>query len=106
MFGKKGGKGKGFGTRFASSSTSSSSPSVMAVQGGGKPGSPGYQGCFICGAKDHDYRSCPRRSRPGGKGGKVFMVAEEEELMETFVCHPLSHPERPLEIMAADDQPP
>ena len=103
MFGKKGGKGKGFGTRFASSSTSSSSPSVMAVQGGGKPGSPGYQGCFICGAKDHDYRSCPRRSRPGGKGGKVFMVAEEEELMETFVCHPLSHPERPLEIMAADE---
>ena len=59
-FGKK---GKGYGSRptFSSPSTASSSP-VMAVQGGGKPGSPSYSGCFICGSKDHDFRSCPKRS--------------------------------------------
>ena len=101
-FGKKGGKGKGLGSRPSSSTSPMASSPVMAIQGGGKPGSPGYQGCFICGAKDHDYRSCPRRSR-SGKGGKVFMVTDEHESVETFVCHPLSHPERPLEIMVADE---
>ena len=33
----------------------------------------------------------------------MFMVTDEHESVETFVCHPLSHPERPLEIMAADE---
>ena len=31
------------------------------------------------------------------------MVIDEHESVETFVCHPLSHPERPLEIMVADE---
>ncbi|CAK9021545.1 unnamed protein product, partial [Durusdinium trenchii] len=59
------------------------------------------RGCFICGAKDHDFRSCPKRSK-SGKGfgsGKVFMVEEAQELEETFVFHAWSEPERPLSVM-------
>ena len=99
-FGKKGGKGKQ--SNFHSS-VPSSTP-VMAV-GGGKPGSPNYSGCFICGAMDHDFRSCPKRSR-GGKGygsaqSKVFMISGFNlEIEETYTCHPISHPEVHLPVMA------
>ena len=95
-FGKK---GKGYGSRPTFSCPSTASLfSVMAVQGGGKPGSPSYSGCFICGSKDHDFRSCPKRSRPGGKGNsKVFMVEE------SFICHAWSSPERPLEVMSVGE---
>ena len=39
---------------------------LLAVAGKGmskgqKPGSPEYRGCFICGSKEHDFRSCPKR---------------------------------------------
>ena len=102
-FGKKGGKGK-YG--HSKSSAHASTP-VMAV-GGGKPGSPSYTGCFICGAKDHDFRSCPKRSR-GGKGiggignSKVFMVQDFDlALEETYTCHPISNPEQPLSILSVD----
>ena len=92
-------KGKGY-ARPTFSSSSTASP-VLAVHGAGKPGSPSYSGCFICGAKDHDFRSCPKRSK-SGKGfgsGKVFMVEEAQELEETFVFHAWSEPERPLSVM-------
>ena len=29
---------------------------------------PGFSGCFICGAKDHSFRDCPKRSATGGSG--------------------------------------
>lgn len=100
-FGKKGGKGK----PVTQKGSTSSPPSVMAV--GGKPGSPSYTGCFICGGFDHDFRSCPRRSHGGkGHGGsqhKVFMVESFDwRTEETYTCHPISHPEVPLPVMSMD----
>ena len=61
-----------------------SGPSVMMTQpsslGKGKgfgssSNKPGYTGCFICGGKNHDYRSCRKRggnkqsSQPGSSHG-------------------------------------
>ena len=46
-----------------------SSSHVLAVQsvggkGKGSPvGKPGYSGCFICGDRSHDFRSCPKRGQ-------------------------------------------
>ena len=70
------GKGKGKGKQKGSSKSSSKSSSNQAVlanfskggsqqKSGQKPGSATYTGCFICGAKDHDFRACPKRdSKP------------------------------------------
>ena len=103
------GKGKGFGGRPSFSSSPPSVSPVLAVSGG-KPGSPSYTGCFICGDKSHDFRSCPRRSKTGkgsGSGGKVFMIDSMDahevndggQVEETFVCHPWSSPANPLSIL-------
>eukprot|EP00439_Symbiodinium_sp_Y106_P052859 s615_g7.t1 len=74
--------------------SSATTPTVMATthddQGflGAAVGQPGCTGCFICGAKDHDFRTCPRRSQKGGKGkgtgihyaeASVFTVTMEDE---------------------------
>ena len=67
-----------------SKGSSSSSPN-----GPQKPGQPGYKGCFICGDKQHDFRSCPKRNSLGKssrKGRKpIYMVEETPEfgVMET-----------------------
>lgn len=70
-------------TGYSKGSSSSSS------NGPQKPGQPGYKGCFICGDKQHDFRSCPKRNSSGKgsqKGGKpIYMVEETPEcgVMET-----------------------
>ncbi|CAE7032785.1 RE1 [Symbiodinium natans] len=68
--GKGKSKNKGFKASGKGSSTHGAS-SVFAVKGKGsgkgpqRPGSAAFTGCFICGSKEHDYRSCPRRSSTG-----------------------------------------
>ena len=39
-------------------------------------GEPGYTGCFICGSKDHDFRSCPKRQAKGSSKGHVHFASE------------------------------
>ena len=78
--GRKGGPRKGKGGRFSGSAAGkggfspvrSQASSVFGAKGfqkgGLKPGAvgqKGYSGCFICGQRDHDYRSCPKRSQGG-----------------------------------------
>ena len=80
-------KGKSFGKNKGKKG------SVFAVgppQGKGKgtsssPASkPGYTGCFICGNKDHDWRSCPKRgtssSSSGTRQGSVNFVESQHEI--------------------------
>ncbi|CAE7325309.1 RE1 [Symbiodinium microadriaticum] len=102
--GKKGKSKTRFKGKTGFSAGSSSPPAVMATssedQGflGAAVGQPGYTGCFICGAKDHDFRSCPRRSQKGGKGkastvhyaeASVFTVTtdpnDDDEMIPTFM---------------------
>ena len=90
----KHGKGKprspSKGKPMATSSSSSMAPVMAAVDEtgflGAAVGQPGYSGCFICGSKDHDFRSCPKRqgkgkgARPGGvhfSEASVFTVTAE-----------------------------
>ena len=64
-------KGRGKFSPGKGGKISSKTGSVMAAEGKGKqkPGSASYTGCFVCGSKDHDYRSCPERTSAGrGKG--------------------------------------
>ena len=80
------GKGKGRGSGFAKGKGSfqkkgkgsSSVSAALTVTGKGssssgpqKPGNPSYTGCFICGSKEHDFRTCPERGMQpaSGKGG-------------------------------------
>ena len=80
--GKGKGKSKGHGknrphappmpTTFAASSEDPQGFLGAAV------GDPSYTGCFICGDKSHDFRSCPKRSTAragkGSRGGHVHFV--------------------------------
>ena len=72
----KGKKGKGKGKTKNPSSSSSSYLSEGFL--GAAVGDPSYTGCFICGDKGHDFRSCPKRSSgkgsKGKKGGQVHFV--------------------------------
>ena len=68
----KGSKGKGSGQVFGFGSSKSKG------QGKQRPGNPSFTGCFICGSKEHDYRSCPKRqagshSKALGKGSTNFL---------------------------------
>ncbi|CAE7207895.1 GIP [Symbiodinium sp. CCMP2592] len=77
--------------RSSAASSSASSAPVMAAGDdngflGAAVGQPGYSGCFICGSKDHDFRTCPKRQgkgkgpRPGGvhfMEASVFTVTAE-----------------------------
>ena len=92
-------KGKGKSKKGKGKPSTSSTPSGPSTAFGMQPaeayaavGSKDYTGCFICGNKYHDFRSCPNRGRnPSsssgkGKGGKIFMldtvnvVQNDEEL--------------------------
>ena len=66
------------------------SSNMMVTHGKGVSGStnpskqPGYTGCFICGDKAHDYRSCPKRGSSSsgsqgsvGKGRPINFVSSE-----------------------------
>ena len=69
------GKHKSMKPSFSSSHQPSTSNVSSALQstaygfqsgkgtGQQRPGNPEYKGCFICGSKDHDFRSCPRRQQ-------------------------------------------
>ena len=91
--GKSRGKGKGKG-KFKGKGFSSRPPAVPVLAATGEiyaqPGDPSFTGCFVCGAKDHSWRSCPKRSGSGkggskGKGARsffsegVFMIQSEED---------------------------
>ena len=89
-FGK--GKGKGVGKAKSKPALTSGSRSHAVFQNQSQPsealvavGQPGYTGCFVCGSKSHDFRSCPQRG-PSGKGkppsskGGIYMVMSEEEM--------------------------
>ena len=88
----KGKKGKGKGK----SKSSPSGSSAFMTEGflGAAVGDPSYTGCFICGDKGHDFRSCPKRSSgkgsKGKKGGHVHfvdaMVYTVEEIPEEGEC--------------------
>lgn len=58
-------KGKGKGKGSKSKGKQKSAPQVLSAfqKGKGTPvhKTPGYTGCFICGSKEHDFRSCPKR---------------------------------------------
>ncbi|CAE7201713.1 RE1, partial [Symbiodinium sp. KB8] len=78
--GNKGGAFKG------KKSTSSTATPVLATSGsadephpgflGAAVGEPGYTGCFICGSKHHDFRSCPKRQSKGSAKGQVHFASE------------------------------
>ncbi|OLP85639.1 putative transposon protein [Symbiodinium microadriaticum] len=91
--GKSRGKGKGKG-KFKGKGFSSRPPPAPVLAATGEiyaqPGDPSFTGCFVCGAKDHSWRSCPKRSgsSKGGSKGKgarnffsegVFMIQSEED---------------------------
>ena len=88
--GPKGKKGKG------KSKGKSSPASSFVTEGflGAAVGDAAYTGCFICGDKGHDFRSCPKRSsskgRQGKKGGQVNfvdgMVFAVEEILPEGEC--------------------
>ncbi|CAE7438764.1 unnamed protein product [Symbiodinium sp. CCMP2592] len=87
------GKGKPFKGKGPSSVASSSSTPVMASaddQGflGAAVGQPGYTGCFICGSKDHDFRTCPRRQGKGHKGGRQGSVHFSDASVFTVTAEP------------------
>ena len=79
--GKSKGKSKGHGK---SKQSMPPMPTTFAAsedpQGflGAAVGDPSYTGCFICGDKAHDFRSCPKRSTAragkGARGGHVNFV--------------------------------
>lgn len=87
-------KGKGFGKKgtMATPSTASSASVVAFGQKGGsgqRPGNPEYRGCFICGSKEHDFRSCPKRqgsqssaSRSSNLVQAIYMVQSVKDEME------------------------
>ena len=107
-------KGKGkFGKGFSSKgSVMMTQPSMNTGYGKGssssnsngpqKPGQPGYKGCFICGDKQHDFRSCPKRNSTGKssqKGGKpVYMVEENPDGGATAVS-----PSSAIEVVQIDE---
>ena len=90
--GKQKGKPKGKGKSKTNSPVgkSSSPPTVAFGKGSGssqRPGNPEYKGCFVCGAKDHEFRNCPKRvqkpaaqpsgpAKPSFYARSVFMVSE------------------------------
>ena len=74
------GKGKGKGRGKASFQRPSATP-VLAATGDvfAQPGDASFTGCFVCGSKDHSWRSCPKRTSGGkgqgkGKPSRSFMV--------------------------------
>ena len=89
--GKSKGKSKGHGknrspappmpTTFAASSEDPQGFLGAAV------GDPSYTGCFICGDKSHDFRSCPKRSTAragkGSRGGHVHFVDAQVSMWQT-----------------------
>ncbi|CAE7271989.1 TY1B-A [Symbiodinium sp. CCMP2592] len=85
-----GGKGKGKGKKGPNTPASStSSPSAaMAADGGQKPGSSSYTGCFICGAKDHDFRRCPKRGSGKGAGAAHLLSDSPWSEAPTFMVMP------------------
>ena len=72
--GKNKTKGKPRPTQKGGKTGSAMAADALAV------GTPGYTGCFICGSKDHEFRSCPKRSQSGtkskGKGSGNVYVAQ------------------------------
>ncbi|CAE7036395.1 TY1B-A [Symbiodinium sp. CCMP2592] len=69
--------------------SSTSSPSAaMAADGGQKPGSSSYTGCFICGAKDHDFRRCPKRGSGKGAGAAHLLSDSPWSEAPTFMVMP------------------
>ena len=89
----KGKKGKGKSKSKAPPSASSSYLSEGFL--GAAVGDPSYTGCFICGDKGHDFRSCPKRSSGKGAKGKRSghvnfvdaMVYTVEEIHDDDACY-------------------
>eukprot|EP00439_Symbiodinium_sp_Y106_P015308 s8173_g2.t1 len=85
--GKGRGRGKSSGFRPATSPVLSATGDVFA-----QPGDPAFTECFVCGAKDHSWRACPKRS-PGEKGagkgkpGRSF-IAENIFVIQDFEIDP------------------
>eukprot|EP00435_Cladocopium_sp_Y103_P064584 s563_g26.t1 len=100
------GKGKGKGSFGKKGGSSASNHSVLTVAGKGtskgqKPGSPEYRGCFICGSKEHDFRSCPKRQNSGNPhmsrtsstnyySRTIFMVMPEVDDAESLETIPIT----------------
>ena len=80
---------------LSKAASSSSSPTFLS-EGflGAAVGDPSYTGCFICGDKGHDFRSCPKRASGKGakskKGGHInfvdAVVYTVEEIPEEGQC--------------------
>lgn len=82
-------KGKGFGKKgFAASSSSPSTSNVVAFgQKGGsgqRPGNPEYRGCFICGSKEHDFRSCPKRQSQAASSSRTSHLVQSIYMVESL----------------------
>lgn len=116
--GKSKGKNKGKNKSSSKSSTTSpTGPSAMVSFGSkggpsGKSGSPSFSKCFVCGSKDHDYRSCPQRGDQGSSsvssskrtnffvGRSILMVesvddeseAESPDIGEILATVAVEHP--------------
>ena len=65
---------------------------VLAATGDvfAQPGDPSFTGCFVCGSKEHSWRSCPKRNGGGkgsgkGKSGRsylaesIFMIQDADD---------------------------
>ena len=83
--GKGKSKSKSFGKKGSPSpkGTPSSINFGKGAPTGQKPGSPEYKGCFARGSKDHDFRSCPKRTsdRPTSTAhfiGSIFSCSDED----------------------------
>ena len=82
------GKSRGKGKRATAFSAQGSPPPKGKGKGAGDPVSkPGYTGCFICGNKTHDFRSCPQRGRSSASSASsrpIHYVATADEDSDTF----------------------
>ncbi|CAE7471677.1 TY1B-A, partial [Symbiodinium necroappetens] len=82
-------KGAGKGKVFGAAPNTWGSKGKGSSKGTQRPGHPSFTGCFICGDKGHDYRTCPKRtqgspSRPGPRG-VAFMEIEDKSAGAFFV---------------------
>eukprot|EP00439_Symbiodinium_sp_Y106_P051491 s2166_g6.t2 len=118
-------KGKGIGKSPKGSFKGKPSGNVFGVnpgtpgkgkgaKGPQRPGSASFTGCFICGDKGHDYRSCPKRSAsssPTRSGPRAVAFADGEHQTEgaymvmDFPVYLGDYPNGTTNLPAADQMP-
>ena len=81
-------KGKGSGKKGSHSTSPSASTAGVVAFGqkgssGQRPGNPEYRGCFICGSKEHDFRSCPKRQSSSSTSHRSSNLVQSIYMVES-----------------------